>query len=71
MGMAIFGWAVMFLVTLYLWFSSINMARFSLGFTGRVSAEVYFFLVVAIIMSGLCWWLFPIDVSMSLKASIK
>lgn len=61
--MAIFGWIVLFLITCYSWWATIAMFRVSIGFTGRVDGEVYFFFALSIILSGLVWWVFPFEVA--------
>ena len=62
--MAVFGWFVIFCITCYVWFVTYGGIRVSLGFTGRVGGEVWFFLVIALVLSTLCWWSFPFEVSL-------
>lgn len=64
--MAGFGYIVLFCLAVYVTKLTWGAVRLSMGFTGKLSGEVYVIGIIALILWALCYFLFPFQLTMSM-----
>lgn len=66
------GYSILVAATVWMIIASIGIFRLSLGFSGRIGGEFWFFLVITVALMVGCWYFFPFEVAMKLApVSVK
>lgn len=61
--MIVFGWVVILLLTLWMWFATLAIAEAPTVITGKLG-EAWFPLVITIALTALTYWTFPFEVTL-------
>lgn len=68
-GLAILGWIVILVITLYCLFAAGAIFFGSLGLTGRVAGEFWFIAAFAAFFCWLCYYTWPFHITLNLVGS--
>lgn len=63
-ALAVFGWIVIFCITLYCLRTTWRIFFGSLALMGRIAGECWFLMVVSALLCALCWYTWPFQVTL-------
>lgn len=69
MILVVIGWLVLLAGAGFFWFMALNVLRFSLGFSGKIGAEILIPVIPAALMSWAAYMTYPFHITVSLVAS--